>query len=341
MDRPIATERVLRMLRSPQTYGLAAGELAWSETHMSWLFFTPTQVLKLKKPVRTRYLDHSTLARREFDCREELRLNARLAPGVYQGLSALVQTPAGLRLAAEEAMPPGEPVDWLVRMQRLPPAAQLSGRLARNEVGAPQIDALGDLLARFYRAAPACAVVPAAYLAHLQAEQRINREVLLDPRWGPSGAAGALASHDAALVEHAAALGERAAHLVEGHGDLRPEHVFLLDPPVVIDCLEFNPALRRVDPCDEIAFLGLECEMAGAPWVGPALLRRLVPALAAAPAPAVMRVYVAARALLRARLALEHLADGPRPDAERWRAQAARYIERSLRPCAARGSLTC
>lgn len=50
------------------------------ETHMSWVFVAGEQALKLKKPVRYPFLDFSTTAAREAACREEVRLNARLAP---------------------------------------------------------------------------------------------------------------------------------------------------------------------------------------------------------------------------------------------------------------------
>ena len=47
--------------------------------------------------------------------------------------------------------------------------------------------------------------------------------------------------------------------VVDGHGDLRPEHVYLTSPPVVIDCIEFNAELRHVDVLDELSFLEAEC----------------------------------------------------------------------------------
>src|SRR5512132_1393960 len=59
------------------------------ETHMSWVVLGADRVLKLKKPVRQPFLDFTTLAAREANCREEVRLNARLAPGVYLGVLAL------------------------------------------------------------------------------------------------------------------------------------------------------------------------------------------------------------------------------------------------------------
>jgi len=57
----------------------------------------------------------------------------------------------------------------------------------------------------------------------------------------------------------------RDGRIVEAHGDLRPEHVCLLSEPVIIDCLEFDPELRLLDPADELSFLTVECELAGGP----------------------------------------------------------------------------
>jgi len=59
--------------------------------------------------------------------------------------------------------------------------------------------------------------------------------------------------------------------IVDGHGDLRSEHVCLVSPPVVTDCIEFSHSLRLLDPVDELSFLGLECDRLGVPWVKSAL----------------------------------------------------------------------
>jgi aminoglycoside phosphotransferase family enzyme len=107
--------------------------------------------------------------------------------------------------------------------------------------------------------------------------------------------------------------------------------VCLLDPPVVIDCLEFNPRLRQVDPLDELAFLGLECELAGAAWIGARLLERCTVALADPAPPEALNLYTAYRALLRARLAMAHLLDPEPRTPERWTPLAQRYVDRALR----------
>ena len=326
----------LLFLQSPAAHRGHAGAVATVEsiqTHMSWVFIAGEHVLKLKKAVRYPYLDFSTLAAREHYCREELRLNARLAPGVYLGLLALQQDDGGYTLRPETQLPaPGRTVDWLVLMRRLPPQRLLDRLIATGGVTRADIDALAGVLAAFYRQAPAAGVSPPEYLARLQREQTINRQVLLQPHMDMPDAAAALDGLDAALRCHAELLRARAAggHVVDGHGDLRPEHVCLQRPPVVIDALEFNPALRQVDPFDELCFLGLECELSGAPWIGPQLVAACAATLADAPPGALLHLYTAYRALLRARLAMAHLLEPQPRQPQKWAPQAQRYLRRGL-----------
>ena len=336
-DRTAPVDKAhLHFLQSPAAHRGHAGAVTGVETietHMSWVFLAGEHVLKMKKPVRYPFLDFSTLAAREFDCREELRLNVRLAPGVYLGLMALQQQRGGLALLPESALPaPGRTVDWLVLMRRLPAARMLDRLIASGGATPGEIDALARVLADFYRRAPTAGVTPPDHLARFQREQAVNREVLLHPACGLPGAAAALDAMAAALAQHTPLLLARAAggHVVDGHGDLRPEHVCLQQPPVVIDALEFNAALRAVDPFDELAFLGLECEMAGAAWIGPRVMTVCAAALGEAPPAALLHLYTAYRAQLRARLALAHLLE-PQPRTPlKWAPLAQCYLQRSV-----------
>ncbi len=327
---PPTTEDKLQFLAAQ---GVPGEPVERIETHMSWVFLVDDRVLKLKKPVRTSVLDFSTLAAREFNCREELRLNARLAPSVYLGLLALQWDGRHFALLPEhQPRDPAQTVDWLVLMRRLPAHRMLSQAIAEGQAGPPDIEALSVVLAPFYRRAPIAAVAPHDYLARFERELAADRELLLDPRWHLPGATHALDRLGISLVRGGALLQERAARdrIVEGHGDLRPEHVCLLHPPVVIDCLEFNPQLRQVDPFDELAFLALECDVAGAPWVGPQLIHSCSLALGDAPVLPVMQLYTAHRALLRARQAIAHLLDPAPRTPDKWQPLAQRYIERAL-----------
>jgi len=320
----VPTADKLRFLGSPAAHGGVQPDVI--ETHMSWLFAAGDRVLKLKKPVRTPFLDFSTVAARAFNCGEEVRLNRRLAPGVYVGVTPLVATADGC-LAVGPA-PGATTVDWLVEMHRLPADRMLDAAIRSGTVSRADIERLGERLAGFFRAARRVHLSAGAYLRRFDALQAANREVLLRPAFAGVGAAAVLDAADAARARHAAALGERAerGHLREGHGDLRPEHVVLDGTPVVIDCLEFNAELREVDPFDELAFLGLECRMLGAAWIEGCLLAQVAGALGDAPAPAVQALYTAQRGLLRARLSAAHLLDAHPRTPERWLPQTARYL---------------
>jgi aminoglycoside phosphotransferase family enzyme len=129
------------------------------------------------------------------------------------------------------------------------------------------------------------------------------------------------------LDRHGPLLDARVAarRIVEAHGDLRPEHVCLGDPPVVIDCLEFERAFRLLDPADELAYLALECERLGAPWIGARLFARYAEVTGDRPDPALLAFYTAFRAYLRGKIAYLHIREPGDPAP--WIAKTCRYLE--------------
>ncbi len=313
-------------LASPAAYSEHPAHVELRETHMSWVFLTDGTAYKLKKPVVYPYLDFSTLAAREARCRDEVRLNRRLAPDVYLGVARLTREADG-RLAIDGE---GTTIDWLVRMRRLPEERTLERLIARGELAAAHVAQIGAALGAFYRRLAPADVDARRYVELLRAQHDANAGLLLRPDFALDGArvertleaVGRFFDADRALLEARASGG----HVVEGHGDLRPEHVFLLEQPVIIDCLEFNRALRLLDPFDEIGFLGLECERLGAPWVGERLRRDLEARLGDRIDDRLHHFYVALRACLRARLALAHLTEPEPREPHKWPQRAREYL---------------
>ncbi|PQO23298.1 hypothetical protein C2I36_08565 [Rhodobacteraceae bacterium WD3A24] len=312
----------VRFLSRPDTYGPGVESVEVLETHMSWVFLTACHVYKLKKPVTNPHLDFSTVEKRRRNCELEVRLNRRLAKGVYLGIVALRRNAGGLALEGA-----GEIVDWLVKMNRLPDSDMLDHRIAAGRLARADVEKLGDLLAGFFARTPP--ETDASYLEHLAREQPINRSVLEQPELGfRESAAPLLDALDTAIERLHPALEARiaAGGMVEGHGDLRPEHVYLNDTPKIIDCLEFNRRMRIIDPFDEVNYLGLECEMEGAAWIRPVLLEILGRRIEARPEPAVMALYGTFRALMRARLSAAHLLETPIRKPHKWAPQTFRYL---------------
>ncbi len=315
----------IAFLMGGDAYSPPAREVIRRETHMSEVFLAKGRAYKLKKPVRFPCLDFSTIERREAACRAELRLNRRLAADVYRGVVALTRSPSGLAIGGS-----GEVVDWLVVMNRLDDAKMLDRVIAENRLQRWQLDRVAAVLVQFYRHARAVFMAPDMYRNALWKSLAYNRRVLLDPRFALP--AGDVCYSDAIqrrfLAERGALFAARVRSrcIVDGHGDLRPEHIWLGDPVRIIDCLEFNAGLRMVDPFDELAFLCVECERLGAAWAGEYLRRRVAHALHDGHTDELFVFYRCHRATLRARLAIAHLFEAKPRTPEKWPALARTYL---------------
>lgn len=297
------------------------------ETHMAWVFLADEFVFKMKKPVQYEFLDFTTLSAREFTCREELRLNRRLASEIYLGVVPLRQDRAGALTFAGD----GPVVEWLVKMKRLPADRMLDYAIEHGTVREADVVRFAEELAAFYRAAPPVAQSLEQICRRFAAEHERNVALLSDGRFELDHVmtGTVLVGMTKALSTARPLLNVRveAGVFLEGHGDLRPEHVCLVAPPVVIDCLEFNRDMRLVDPFDEIAFLDLECERLGAPWVGQKVFDIYQRELSFPLPDGLFAFYRSTRALLRARLALAHLIESNPRTPAKWEPRARAYVK--------------
>lgn len=322
----ISTEDKVRFLSAPASYPGKPAQVEVDETHWSFVFLAGAKVYKLKKSLASDHFDHTRLAAREANCRKEVLLNRRLAGDVYERAARLVLKPdGGLAINGR-----GETIDWLVVMRRLPRDRMLDRMIAEASLEARHLERLGRRLATFYAGHPSAALAPEAYLHRFRRDQGNNRAVLGSLRDVSAGRYAKLLDRlDAALAEKGAMLEDRvrAGRIVDGHGDLKPEHVCMTEPLVIFDCLEFSDELRQVDPVDEIAFLGMECAVLGADWVGPKLLEIVLARLGQSVPDDLPALYAACRAVLRTRLTLAHLLDPVPREPEKWQPVADRYAE--------------
>lgn len=312
-------------LRKQTSYPEGTGHVQALETHMSWVFLTDRYAYKLKKPVLFTFLDFSTPERRRHYCDEEVRLNRRLAPRVYIGTVPLTADAHGqLTLGG-----PGSAVDWLVKMHRLPPEGMLDYAIRKGTFTREQIEELAHVLSAFYAEAAPANITGESYIDRLEADIAENRREL--------AAVGSILHSSAVQRVHNAQLdfireqerllGRRVrdGRVIEGHGDLRPEHVALAPETQIIDRLEFNQAFRTLDPLDELAYFALECEMLDAGAVGTIVLERYRLEAADAAPLVLVDFYKCYRACLRAKLSIWHLRE-PNARDEHWRKRARAYF---------------
>ena len=307
----VSTRRKLAFLRRPDSYPENTGRpVEVIETHFAWIFLTDAHAYKMKKPERHGW-DYSLLDMRERGCRAELRLNRRLASSVY-----LDVVPLSCERNGRLVLGPGKHVvDWLIKMRRLPAERALDAAFHSSGcVSEREQSAVIGLLSRFYRSAANRPLAPQQYLRSLRARIARNGKDLQAPdlRVNSLWVEQVVRIQQQYVRENEVLLGARARHLVDGHGDLRPEHVFLDSPgavPCVIDCLEFDARLRRLDPAEELAFLTLECERLGAHEFAARLGKGVLGYLGDSIPDGLMHFYMSCQALNRAKVAAWHLRD--------------------------------
>jgi aminoglycoside phosphotransferase family enzyme/predicted kinase len=278
------------------------------ETHVSTLFLLGDRVYKLKKAVHFDFLDLSTRAARERNCHREVELNRRLAPDVYLGV-------------ADVMGPDGEPWDHLVVMRRMPEDRRLS-TLARDGMTTPDdLRPLAHLLATFHgRAARSDEISRAGSIdavrrrwEHGFAEIRPFVGEVLDPTVEADVEARAIAYLDGRHPLFAARIA--GGRVRDGHGDLLADDIFLLDDgPRVLDCLEFDDALRHGDVLADVAFLAMDLERLGREDLADAVLAQHRELSADTYPASLADHYVALRAHVRAKVSCLRSAQGD-PDA--------------------------
>lgn len=322
----VTIEDKVAFLASAATYSANTTEVEVIETHLSWVFLTERYAYKLKKPIRVRNIDYRTIEARHRNCIREVRLNQRLAPAVYLGVVGLTVDENGVFHLGGS----GHTVDWLIKMRRLPADRTLEQGIVAGTLRQEDIDAIAHRLSRFYLDAPRISVSARRYWESLKTQTAETRRQLQQPVY---------ALHREIVEEIAATLlgfldqsrdlfTERAqsGHIVEGHGDLRPEHIYLCDEPIIVDCLEFNRQLRILDPASELAFLAMECERLGAPHVSDRLFDVYRNETGDDPPESLIAFHKGMHAYVRARIAISHFDDREVRQPEKWRQRTERYL---------------
>lgn len=296
-------------LAAPGFYQHAPERVLVHETHISWVFVAGELAYKLKKPVRLPFLDYGTRRRRRAMCRREVLLNRRLAPELYLGVRAVVEDARGLALGDEDDP---RAVDYLVEMRRYDERATLASRLARGELRRADVADVGQALARFHqRASRVRTGVQSARVRSIVGEncRELADLVAHRPERLPVLALERFAS---SFIAATADTLDRRAHqglVRDVHGDLRAEHVLVDGSVQIVDCIEFDTRLRRLDVADDLAFLVMDLTHRGGEGYVQALLDGYAAGGGAPCPPPLLAFYAMHRALVRAKVELLRAAE--------------------------------
>jgi aminoglycoside phosphotransferase family enzyme/predicted kinase len=242
------------------------------ETHISWVLLTGDYAYKIKKPVDYGFLDFSTLEKRHYFCKEELRLNRRLAPELYLDV-------VSIRGTEEQPIFTGTlpVIEYAVKMRQFPQEVQLDRILEAQGITPEIAEKIADKVARFHLSIKS-ATNDQEYgdLEHIRQPVLENFKHIQTSLTKLDETASQLpvqtVSHSLELLEgwskkHLESLSsffqfrKQRGFVRECHGDMHLRNIALWNNDIVIfDCIEFNKNFYWIDVVSEIAFLLMDLE---------------------------------------------------------------------------------
>ncbi len=249
-------------LQNATLYDHPVTEFELIETHISWVLLTGPFVYKIKKPVDFGFLNFSTLEKRHFYCKEELRLNRRLAADIYTEVVSIHGTEEHPEFNGDRPV-----IEYAVKMKQFPQSAQLDRLLEEQGLDNTVMEKLAVKVAEFHMSIETVPIESEfGDLEHVQQPVLENFEqihasindIAVTPRlnqlenWS---------KHQ--LEELAEVIRQRKAQsfVRECHGDMHLRNIALWNEQVIIfDCIEFNKNLYSIDVTSDLAFLVMDLE---------------------------------------------------------------------------------
>ena len=334
----------LKSLLKSEAYPEHPRSVTLLQTHVSWIFLTDSHAYKIKKPVDFGFLNFSSIDRRRFYCNEEVRLNRRLCPDIYEGVVELRDTPSGPAFFGD-----GPIMDYAVRMKRLPAERMLDRMLDNGEVSAAELREVANVIADFHLTAatsPSIAEYGRLDGIIFNWQENINQMLPFEN--------SILTAEDREVIKHwvfsfTSNNGELFAQRIadgfvrECDGDIHLENICMTDQGIrIFDCIEFNERFRCCDTAADIAFLLMDLDYHGRHDLAEEVINRYCETTGDSGIKSLIVFYKVYRAFVRGKVESFRFGDPEIDQHERERANgravryfrlARGYIERSrLRP---------
>jgi aminoglycoside phosphotransferase family enzyme len=234
------------------------------KTHISWVVLCRDYVYKIKKPVHLSFVDFSTLAKRKYFCEQELLLNQRLTKNMYLEVLPITSTHGIFHIGSGI----GEVVDYALVMKRIDSTKEMRKLLRSGRVKESDIIKIARQLVDFHQNA-------------LVVKNRVKPEVLIEDfndieqiqlfvkeAIGESAVIKLskvidISTQFVGMQKGLIKQRDKKGFTRDCHGDLHSGNIFILDEPVIFDCIEFNEHLRQIDILNELAFFCMDLEFHG------------------------------------------------------------------------------
>ncbi len=254
----------IRYLQQESSYPHPAADISLVQTHISFVLLAGDFVYKWKKPVDFGFLNFTTLEKRKFFCEQELQLNRRLCPDLYEELVTVNEEGEGLCLNGS-----GKVVEYGIRMARMPEEKMMGKVMGAGELTKTHLDAIIDTLVPFYQQAAGDESIKKFGTADSVAvnvlENFEQTEAFVDQGALNRSQFDTISSYAKEFLSHGNRFQERidAGRIRDCHGDMYSANICLADPVYIFDCIEFNERFRYTDVAADVAFLAMDLDFHG------------------------------------------------------------------------------
>ncbi len=243
---------VMAFLRNAESYPHLVNGPQHIETHISHVFLTGSHAYKLKKAVQFEFLDFSTLEKRKYFCEEEIRLNSRFSPEIYEAVVPIARANGTLHFGDG-----GEVVDYVVRMKQFDTELVFDSLAKKGTLKETLLEEVTEAIAKFHLTAE-----PRPEYWGLEAvRSAMQQNFVVCRRFIPSilekSSFERLEQQMEALFLLRSDLIQKRqkTHVRAVHGDLHLRNMCVYEGRArLFDGLEFNPALASCDVWADLAF---------------------------------------------------------------------------------------
>ncbi len=253
---------IKKIMQSPEFWGKGKRDIKVVETHISTVFLVGDRVYKIKKPVDFGFLDYSSYEKREENIVRELKLNQRLSPDIYEGITYLVEKNGTYLLSKD-----GRRVEPVLVMKRLKDEDLLATKIRAltTEQKRSLLSKLGRKIACFHRGAEGGEYIERfgdIKTIRISIEENFNQTIDFISKTIDKDIYDAIKEYSYDFLERESVFINRKkkGRIRDCHGDLHLKQIYADDSKIwVTDCIEFNERFRFIDTASDIAFLVMDC----------------------------------------------------------------------------------
>jgi aminoglycoside phosphotransferase family enzyme len=257
---------IVAYMSNRTSYSEPTNKVETVQTQMSIVFLTDKYVYKIKKPVNLGYLDYTTLEKRKYFCEREVELNRRLCTDTYLGVIPLTLDDGKVTIDGKS-----QPIEYMVKMRRLPQNRMLDVLLTKGRVSATMMGRVAVKVADFHNKAetrPEIGKFGNLETIEFNTEENFSQTSKYIGRGLTPGQYEGLVEYTRNFIKaRADVFNKRVADgkIKDCHGDLHAQHICFTDPICIYDCIEFNDRFRYVDVAAEVSFLAMDLDHWGRP----------------------------------------------------------------------------